>query len=126
MDFIDSAYNTLPHDALTTLVDRNMRLVGGRDLHCRRTGLRRNHPQVAAPSHSAHRQPVNLGLLFMKGEGVPQDYIQAHMWFNLSASRASGDDRKLYADSRDGVATKMTAAQVGEAQRLAREWKPKT
>ena len=29
VDFIDSAYNTLPNDALTTLVDKNMRLVGG-------------------------------------------------------------------------------------------------
>jgi len=39
------------------------------------------------------------------------------MWFNLSASRASEDDRKVYANGRDFVATKLTAAQVGEAQR---------
>ncbi|HLK64601.1 MAG TPA: amidohydrolase [Bryobacteraceae bacterium] len=29
MEFIDSAYNTLPNDALAALVDKNMRLVGG-------------------------------------------------------------------------------------------------
>jgi aminobenzoyl-glutamate utilization protein B len=29
MELINSSYNTLPNDALTTLVDRNMRLVGG-------------------------------------------------------------------------------------------------
>ena len=29
MEFIDSSYNTLPNDALATLVDKNMRMVGG-------------------------------------------------------------------------------------------------
>jgi hypothetical protein len=36
------------------------------------------------------------------------------MWFNLS-----GD-----AVSRDGVAQRMTAEQIAEAHRRAREWRP--
>jgi hypothetical protein len=44
---------------------------------------------------------------------------------NLAASHANGDSQKLYADARDNVARKMTPAQIAEAQRLAREWKPK-
>jgi len=56
---------------------------------------------------------------------VPQDYVQAHMWLNLAASRVSGDDQKKYADQRDDIAKKMTAEQIAEAQRQAREWKPK-
>jgi hypothetical protein len=47
------------------------------------------------------------------------------MWLNLAASRSSGDDQKKYAGARDLVGKKMTANQIAEAQRLAREWKPK-
>ena len=66
----------------------------------------------------------NLGLMYYNGQGVRQDYVQAHMWLNLAASRASGDDQRRYADARESVAKKMTAQQIVEAQRRAREWKP--
>jgi len=29
----------------------------------------------------------NLGVAYHNGEGVPQNYAQAHMWHNLAASR---------------------------------------
>ena len=48
------------------------------------------------------------------------------MWFNLAAARyLPGDDRDAAASNRDIVEAKMTPAEVAEAQRLAREWKPK-
>jgi TPR repeat protein len=68
----------------------------------------------------------NLGSSYANGQGVPQDYVEAHMWFNLAASRASGDDQKEFGDARELVAGKMTPAQITEAQRRAREWKPTT
>ena len=68
----------------------------------------------------------NLGLMYRNGEGVPQDYVEAHKWFNLAASRVTGEDANKYRKTRDLVAEKMTTAQIAEAQRLAREWKPKT
>ena len=34
-------------------------------------------------------------------DGVPQDYVQAHMWFNLAASRMTGEDRELAVENRD-------------------------
>jgi len=62
-----------------------------------------------------------LGNLYVVGRGVPQDYLLAHMWFNLAAARLV-----LNADkARDELARIMTPAQIAEAQRLAREWKPK-
>jgi TPR repeat protein len=67
----------------------------------------------------------NLGVMYLDGQGVAQDYVQSHMWMNLAASSASGDDRKRFADGRDGVAAKMNTAQIAEAQRLALNWKPK-
>ena len=67
-----------------------------------------------------------LGAVYAEGEGVPQDYVQAHKWLNLAASRASAEEDKDYRDARDSVAEKMTPAQIAEAERLAREWKPRT
>jgi len=66
----------------------------------------------------------SLGLMYEKGQGVPQDYVQAHMWVNLAASGSVAVERE--ARARELLAQKMTPAQIAEAQRLAREWKPKT
>ena len=74
----------------------------------------------AADQGYAHAQ-YNLGVMYDKGLGVPQDYVQAHMWYNLAATRGL----KLGRKSRDSLAKQMTPAQIAEAQRLAREWKPK-
>ena len=67
----------------------------------------------------------NLGLMYREGRGVPH-YVQAHMWYNLAASQSSGEDRETAAKNRDDIAKKMTPEQIAEAQRLAREWKPKS
>ena len=63
----------------------------------------------------------NLGTMYAKGEGVPQDDVQAHLWFNLAG--AGGNDEAR--EARDMVRKLMSREQVAEAQRLAREWKPK-
>lgn len=78
--------------------------------------------RLAAEQGEAHAQN-NLGLIYEYGRGVPQDYVQAHKWYNLAASRYPGPDG-LAVKNRDGVAAKMTPAQIAEAQRLAREWRP--
>ncbi len=68
----------------------------------------------------------NLGFMYGNGRGVAQDYVQAHMWYNLAASRMpAGGNRDKAVNNRDKVETGMTPAQVVEAQKLAREWKPK-
>ena len=81
--------------------------------------------RLAAEQGYDHAQ-YNLGIRYDEGQGVTQDYVQAHMWFNLAASRQPrGENRDLAVSNRDIVEAKMTPAQVAEAQRLAREWKPK-
>lgn len=71
---------------------------------------------------------LRLGTMYVLGEAVPQDYVLAHMWLNLAASQF-GPSAKERHDSavmaRDFAARKMTPAQIAEAQKLAREWKPK-
>jgi TPR repeat protein len=62
-----------------------------------------------------------LGLLYARGQGVPQDDVQAYMWFELSA--AQGDQAAV--SNRDATAQRMTPEQIAEAQKLAHDWRPK-
>ena len=81
--------------------------------------------QAAEQDHA--RAQFRLGSLYFTGRGVSEDYVQAHKWFNLAASRISSSERKLRDSSmqfRDKLALLMTPAQIAEAQRLAREWRP--
>ena len=67
------------------------------------------------------RAQTHLGTMYERGAGVPQDYVLALMWLNLAAAQ----DQKDVAVIRDKLAKGMAPAQVAEAQKLAREWKPK-
>lgn len=60
----------------------------------------------------------NLGLAYSTGQGVTQDYVAAHKWFNLAAMRGS-DTAKRW---RNQIAEEMNAGQIAQAQKLAREW----
>ena len=64
----------------------------------------------------------NLGLMYSNGQGVPQDYLQAYLWFNLAASRMTGEQREDAVHTRDVIAGRLTPNQLAEAQRLAWEW----
>ena len=64
---------------------------------------------------------LNLGANYAQGLGVPQDYVRAHMWFNLAA--INGDEKAV--KNRELAASMMAPEQIAEAQKLAREWKPK-
>ena len=44
----------------------------------------------------------------------------------LAASRTTPGKEESYRSMRDTLAVTMTASQLAEAQRLAREWEPKT
>ena len=77
--------------------------------------------RLAADQGLAEAQ-ASLGSLYEEGQGVPQDYVLAHMWSNLSAAQ----DNPNAVKNRDAVIQRMTPAQIVEAQKLAREWKPTT
>jgi TPR repeat protein len=89
-------------------------------------GVRKDHAQALKWFRKAAEQgdpggQYDMGMVFTAGHGVPQDYVQAYMWFNLAALQGNLDAR----NRRDEVARKITPAQIAEAQRLAKEWKPK-
>lgn len=71
---------------------------------------------------------LNLGFMYSHGQGVPQDFVQAHKWVALAASGFPPDEAELRTTAvqlRDIIADKMTPKQMAEAQKLARKWKPK-
>jgi len=72
--------------------------------------------RLAAEQGEAFAQ-FNLGVMYYLGQGVIQDNVYAHMWFNIAAS-TGGEDA---VSNRDIAASRMTLAQIAEAQALARE-----
>jgi TPR repeat protein len=58
-----------------------------------------------------------LGFMYQSGRGGPQDHVLAYVWFTLAAVAGNTDAPK----NRALVATRMTPAQIAEAQRIARE-----
>jgi len=84
---------------------------------------------------------MKLGFMYVTGEGMPQDYVEALKWFRLAADQGQANAQcflgLMYfegrgvpqnyvsdaAEYRQALTTKMTSAQVAEARRLAREWK---
>jgi hypothetical protein len=64
-----------------------------------------------------------LGCAYSEGEGVPKDYVQAYMWFDLACW--SGETHTLWnpmqEQQREDIAGFITTDQIGQARRLAIE-----
>ncbi len=61
----------------------------------------------------------DLGVAYSTGShGVDCDLIEAHKWFNLAAASGHSEAALCRADISD----EMTAREIAEAQRRAREW----
>ena len=82
----------------------------------------------------------HLGVMYENGLGVPEDYAEAVHWFRRAADQGLKTAQwflgTMYqgriekggggaAENRTMLERAMTPAQVAEAQKLAREWKPK-
>ena len=63
-----------------------------------------------------------LGQMYEHGDGVQQDYVKAYMWYSLGAAKGAEAGARM----RDSLAKRMDPEQIAEAQRLVREWKPKS
>lgn len=59
-----------------------------------------------------------LGLMYCTGREVRLDLVEAHKWFNLAALRGNEEARGY----RTELASEMSKAEIGRAQRAAREW----
>ena len=65
-----------------------------------------------------------LGLCYSKGKGVAKDYVEAYKWFNLAVAKGGelADDVKINLAAAERF---LTPEQVADAQRMAREFKPR-
>ena len=71
--------------------------------------------------------PAQAGLssLYLYGAGVEEDPVLAAMWMELAWQASVGaPDWRLYAGQRAELASSITAEQIAEGRRLAREWTP--
>jgi TPR repeat protein len=80
------------------------------------TGLA-GHMELAAQT-GAPDALFELGMLYATGRDIDADLVTAHKWFNLAAARGNASALTY----RVELAREMSAEQVAEAQKLAREW----
>jgi len=59
-----------------------------------------------------------LGMMYSSGRSVPIDLVTAHKWFNLAAMKGHGEAARL----RREISIEMLDAEIGQAQRAARDW----
>jgi TPR repeat protein len=89
-------------------------------------GVQQDYAEAAKWTRKAAEQgyapaQVDLGVLYWNGQGVQQDVVLAYMWLSLAA--VNEPDAM---SERDLAASQMTPDEIAEAERLARDWKPKT
>ncbi len=96
-------------------------------------GTRRDYAEalkwyrMAADRGDAESQN-NLGVIYSDGKGVPANLVEATKWFKVAAARfpaSEKEKRDKAMKNSELLAKKMTPTQVAEADKLAREWKPK-
>jgi TPR repeat protein len=59
-----------------------------------------------------------LGMMYASGREAPVDLVTAHKWFNIAAMKGHAEAVRL----RREIAAEMADAEIGQAQRAARDW----
>jgi TPR repeat protein len=81
---------------------------------------RKWYQRAANQGHGRSR--ANLGVMYYNGDGVPKNYVEAYMWFDLALA-AGFEDAVKY---RSLVEEMMTPEQIAEARKRAKGWKATT
>lgn len=79
-----------------------------------------NNADLAAMGHEDATGDIffRLGIMHSIGRDAEPDMVAAHKWFNLAAMKG----KREAAEYRREIATEMSADQIAEAQRSAREF----
>jgi uncharacterized protein len=59
-----------------------------------------------------------LGMMYASGREAAVDLITAHKWFNIAAMKGHAEGARM----RREIAAEMKDAEIGQAQRAARDW----
>ncbi len=116
----------MEHSSIAQPVTLPVTLVAGTDTQCPVEQGARDQAReayvakcLAAAEHGDSEAYFDLGMTFSTGgDDVAIDLVEAHKWFNLAA--VGGYEHA--AQCRADVAEDMTAREIAEAQRRAREW----
>jgi TPR repeat protein len=73
---------------------------------------------VHAPLNVSADGLYELGMMHASGRTAPADLVSAHKWFNIAAMKGHADAARM----RREIAAEMTDAEIGQAQRAARDW----
>src|SRR5262245_49599697 len=73
---------------------------------------------AAAAGDTSAEALYQIGLACAAGRTAPADLVSAHKWFNLAAMKGHGEAARM----RREIAAEMTDAEIGQAQRAARDW----
>ena len=71
-----------------------------------------------AAKQGSVRAQYNLGVMYGVGDGVTQDYVKAHKWFNIFFA-LGGNDPLMF---QQRVEKEMSAQQIAEARKEATKW----
>jgi TPR repeat protein len=75
-----------------------------------------------APVNANGEAFYELGIAYASGRSVPIDLVTAHKWFNIAAMKGNADAARM----RREIAAEMSDAEIGQAQRAARDWLKQT
>jgi hypothetical protein len=71
-----------------------------------------------AANHGDIRAQTALSDLYLNGRGVPKDYVRAYTWASIATGLRGNDNDRLKV-----IASRMTAAQIEDAQRRISIWR---
>lgn len=60
----------------------------------------------------------NIGLFYFEGRGATQNFIEAYAWLAVALANGNNDAKQ----NMDGLAQRLTSAQLAEGQRLSAEY----
>lgn len=72
----------------------------------------------AVPLNTSGEAFYELGIMHASGRSVAADLVSAHKWFNIAAMKGHVEAARM----RREIAAEMTDAEIGQAQRAARDW----
>ena len=79
--------------------------------------ITKNEAEISITSVTAEVL-LEIGMKYCIGRDVSQNLVAAHKWFNLAALKGS-ESAKQY---RCEISREMSATDVADAQRQARDW----
>jgi TPR repeat protein len=71
-----------------------------------------------AAEHGDDVAQMTFGVMHVEGQGLPENVVEAHKWFSLSARQGNSSAEKRLGD----LVAEMSPEQIAEAEQGAQDW----